>query len=68
MVGTKCFPNRIDWVLKLRGIQNAGGVSYKGVWNATTNTPSIPVATDGSNAPGGNRCAAAGGNKGWYYV
>src|SRR6185295_17230983 len=31
-----------------------GGVVWKGTWNATTNSPTIPTA--------------AAGNKGWYYV
>ena len=31
-----------------------GGATYKGVWNASTNTPTIP--------------AASSGNNGWYYI
>ena len=31
-----------------------GGAIYKGVWNASTNTPTIP--------------AASSGNNGWYYI
>jgi len=51
---TKVNPDTGALKVNIEGISGGGGLTYKGSWNADTNTPTIPAA-DSSNA-------------GWYYV